>query len=558
MFSKDNKVSMKRRVFAAAAAMLVTSALVVPAAAYAADNDQYTPADVPDELTTAVDEAKNAGITVTQSEDVKQPNQSASDKDYAAQVKALKELIEKAKANTEACTQAQGLAKRINDRVDELKAQYPNAKVTTRSITASDLAEYERQANNAGAENEAALNKYTTEKAEVDRHNADTKRVEDNLKNHSLYKDEASGIYVTGQWNPTGHGLGYYSKLTAHLVDAAKKGTVLFKETGWVPNSSAVKDANTQVIVNPTKASIPNGVNDSTISSGTPTALLTDVKVGTSFTITNAAEDDNGTMYDVKLEVTAIDRSNLLPGSEIADKTVNLVVGYENGTGKHRGILFDYMNANDITVKATFLDKSGNPVRSLQAFAVGDVDFHQSSTVIFNQSNLDVMNPPNSQLTCSGKRCTANFMNNVDGFNEAPKGTFAASGVGTSLTYKHEAPNANARDLTEFGLFGTGASLASDKIEYLPDPDLNLVKVSEPTCPAALTAAWHKNLVKVPPTPPTPPTPNTPPAPPATPKKPQKKLARTGVGTFGVATVSVILLLAAAGVLIVKIRAAKE
>ena len=29
MFSKDNKVSMKRRVFAAAAAMLVTSALVV-------------------------------------------------------------------------------------------------------------------------------------------------------------------------------------------------------------------------------------------------------------------------------------------------------------------------------------------------------------------------------------------------------------------------------------------------------------------------------------------------------------------------------------------------
>ena len=111
MFSKDNKVSMKRRVFAAAAAMLVTSALVVPAAAYAADNDQYTPADVSDELTTAVDEAKNAGITVTQSEDVKQPNQSASDKDYAAQVKALKELIEKAKANTEACTQAQGLAK---------------------------------------------------------------------------------------------------------------------------------------------------------------------------------------------------------------------------------------------------------------------------------------------------------------------------------------------------------------------------------------------------------------------------------------------------------------
>ncbi len=45
-----------------------------------------TPADVSDELTTAVDEAKNAGITVTQSEDVKQPNQSASDKDYAAQV----------------------------------------------------------------------------------------------------------------------------------------------------------------------------------------------------------------------------------------------------------------------------------------------------------------------------------------------------------------------------------------------------------------------------------------------------------------------------------------
>lgn len=188
MFSKDNKVSMKRRVFAAAAAMLVTSALVVPAAAYAADNDQYTPADVPDELTTAVDEAKNVGITVTQSEDVKQPNQSASDKDYAAQVKALKELIEKAKANTEACTQAQGLAKRINDRVDELKAQYPNAKVTTRSITASDLAEYERQANNAGAENEAALNKYTTEKAEVDRHNADTKRVEDSLKNHSCIR----------------------------------------------------------------------------------------------------------------------------------------------------------------------------------------------------------------------------------------------------------------------------------------------------------------------------------------------------------------------------------
>ena len=187
-------------------------------------------------------------------------------------------------------------------------------------------------------------------------------------------------------------------------------------------------------------------------------------------------------------------------GAETDDKSVNLVVGYENGSGKHRGILFDYMNANDITISATFLDKSGNPVRSLQAFAVGDVDFHQSSTVTFNQSNLDVMNPPNSQLTCSGKRCTANFMNNVDGFNEAPKGTFAASGVGTSLTYKHEAPNAIARDLTEFGLFGTGASLASDKIEYLPDPDLNLVKVSEPTCPAALTAAWHKNLVKVPPT----------------------------------------------------------
>ncbi len=104
-------------------------------------------------------------------------------------------------------------------------------------------------------------------------------------------------------------------------------------------------------------------MNDSTISSGTPTALLTNVKAGTTFTITNAAEDDHGTMYDVKITVTAIDRSNLKPGTETDDKSVNLVVGYENGSGKHRGILFDYMNANDITISATFLDKSGNPVR---------------------------------------------------------------------------------------------------------------------------------------------------------------------------------------------------
>ncbi|SER10418.1 putative cross-wall-targeting lipoprotein signal domain-containing proteiin [Streptococcus gallolyticus] len=458
-----------------------------------------------DDLNTAISNAEDAGVTVSQTTSETVANQEEAQADYATQtenleaITAAQEQINAENAQitadnevlNEAYESAKAQADSTNQAVSEAQATYPTTVTETTVNYGDGTSTTDYQAGQAQAEsiakaNEQAVSDYLAEKAEVDAYNAQVKAREDALKNNNLASDEANYLYVIGEFDTNATGLDYYKNITVVTLDPNAKAA---KTLGWQEN---------------TTISNPNGVtvtshdtaNDPAIYGTTSDFLykITETTVGDSFTLNNVGTAKDGTNISAIVTITK--------ASALTDKEDSWFL---IGKTADNGVAVDYWNYDNLELTFLFVDDNGNAIKMVVASVAGDVDNDQTSKIEFEGNTLNYVNPDGSGLIANADKSLTGLGFAVDGYQQAPQGTYLMVGSSTTVTYKHTSDdnvvdsNGNIVNYIEFDLFGTTSMVETEEFKYLPDPTLTLTSVSLPSSPVEtplkdnLTATYHLN-----------------------------------------------------------------
>ncbi len=460
---------------------------------------------VSDDLNTAISNAEDAGVTVSQTTSETVTNQEEAQADYATQTENLEavtaqqeqinaenaQITADNEALNEAYESAKAQADSTNQAVSEAQATY-GATVTETTVDYGDgtsMADYQAgqaQAEKIAKANEQAVSDYLAKKAEVDAYNAQVKAREDALKNNNLASDEANYLYVIGEFDTNATGLDYYKNITVVTLDPNAKAA---KTLGWQEN---------------TTISNPNGVtvtshdtaNDPAIYGTTSDFLykITETTVGDSFTLNNVGTAKDGTNISAIVTITK--------ASALTDKEDSWFL---IGKTADNGVAVDYWNYDNLELTFLFVDDNGNAIKMVVASVAGDVDNDQTSKIEFEGNTLNYVNPDGSGLIANADSSLTGLGFAVDGYQQAPQGTYLMVGSSTTVTYKHTSDdnvvdsNGNIVNYIEFDLFGTTSMVETEEFKYLPDPTLTLTSVSLPSSPVEtplkdnLTATYHLN-----------------------------------------------------------------
>ncbi|WCQ70654.1 putative cross-wall-targeting lipoprotein signal domain-containing proteiin [Streptococcus pasteurianus] len=458
-----------------------------------------------DELNTAISDAENAGVTVSQTTSETVVNQEEAQADYATQAESLEAVIaQQEQINTEnaqitadnqalneAYESAKAQAESTNQAVSEAQSTY-GATVTETTIDYGDgTLTTDYQAGQAQAEsitkaNEQAVSDYLTEKAAVDAYNAQVKAREDALKSNNIASDEANYLYVTGEFDTNATGLAYYQNIKVVTLDPNAKTA---QSLGWQDNTT-ISNANGVTVTSHDTA------NDPAIYGTTSDFLykVTEATVGDTFTLNNIGKATDGTNINAIVMITK--------ASALTDKEDSWFV---IGKTADNGIAVDYWNYDNLGLSFQFVDDSGNAVKLVVASVVGDVDNDQTSKIEFEGNTLNYVNPDGSGLIANADNSLTGLGFAVDGYQQAPQGTYLMVGSSTTVNYTHTSDanvideNGNIVNYIEFDLFGTTSMVETEEFKYLPDPTLTLTSVSLPSSPVEtplkdnLTATYHLN-----------------------------------------------------------------
>lgn len=458
-----------------------------------------------DKLNTAISDAENAGVTVSQTTSETVVNQEEAQADYATQAESLEAVIaQQEQINTEnaqitadnqalneAYESAKAQAESTNQAVSEAQSTY-GATVTETTIDYGDgTLTTDYQAGQAQAEsitkaNEQAVSDYLTEKAAVDAYNAQVKAREDALKSNNIASDEANYLYVTGEFDTNATGLAYYQNIKVVTLDPNAKTA---QSLGWQDNTT-ISNANGVTVTSHDTA------NDPAIYGTTSDFLykVTEATVGDTFTLNNIGKATDGTNINAIVMITK--------ASALTDKEDSWFV---IGKTADNGIAVDYWNYDNLGLSFQFVDDSGNAVKLVVASVVGDVDNDQTSKIEFEGNTLNYVNPDGSGLIANADNSLTGLGFAVDGYQQAPQGTYLMVGSSTTVNYTHTSDanvideNGNIVNYIEFDLFGTTSMVETEEFKYLPDPTLTLTSVSLPSSPVEtplkdnLTATYHLN-----------------------------------------------------------------
>lgn len=458
-----------------------------------------------DELNTAISDAENAGVTVSQTTSETVVNQEEAQADYATQAESLEAVTaQQEQINTEnaqitadnqalneAYDNAKAQAESTNRAVSEAQSTY-GATVTETTVNYGDgtsTTDYQAgqvQAENVAKANSQAISDYLAKKAEVDAYNAQVKAREDALKSNNIASDEANYLYVTGEFDTNATGLAYYQNIKVVTLDPNAKTA---QSLGWQDNTT-ISNANGVTVTSHDTA------NDPAIYGTTSDFLykVTEATVGDTFTLNNIGKAIDGTNINAIVTITK--------ASALTDKEDSWFV---IGKTADNGIAVDYWNYDNLGLSFQFVDDSGNAVKLVVASVVGDVDNDQTSKIEFDGNTLNYVNPDGSGLIANADKSLTGLGFAVDGYQNAPQGTYLMVGSSATVNYTHTSDdnvvdgNGNIVNYIEFDLFGTTSMVTTEVFKYLPDPTLALTSVTLPTSPVEtplkdnLTATYHLN-----------------------------------------------------------------
>lgn len=458
-----------------------------------------------DELNTAISDAENAGITVSQTTSETVVNQEEAQADYATQAESLEAVTaQQEQINTEnaqitadnqalneAYDNAKAQAESTNQAVSEAQSTY-GATVTETTVNYGDgtsTTDYQAgqvQAENVAKANSQAISDYLAKKAEVDAYNAQVKAREDALKNNNIASDEANYLYVTGEFDTNATGLAYYQNIKVVTLDPNAKTA---QSLGWQDNTTISN-------VNGVTVTSHDTGNDPAIFGTTSDFLykVTEATVGDTFTLNNIGKATDGTNINAIVTITK--------ASALTDKEDSWFV---IGKTADNGIAVDYWNYDNLGLSFQFVDDSGNAVKLVVASVVGDVDNDQTSKIEFEGNTLNYVNPDGSGLIANADNSLTGLGFAIDGYQNAPQGTYLMVGSSATVNYTHTSDdnvvdgNGNIVNYIEFDLFGTTSMVTTEEFKYLPDPTLALTSVTLPTSPVEtplkdnLTATYHLN-----------------------------------------------------------------
>ena len=458
-----------------------------------------------DELNTAISDAENTGVTVSQTTSETVVNQEEAQADYATQAESLEAVTaQQEQINTEnaqitadnqalneAYESAKAQAESTNQAVSEAQSTY-GATVTETTVDYGDgtlTTDYQAgqaQAESIAEANEQAVSDYLTEKAAVDAYNAQVKAREDALKSNNIASDEANYLYVTGEVDTNATGLAYYQNIKVVTLDPNAKTA---QSLGWQDNTT-ISNANGVTVTSHDTA------NDPAIYGTTSDFFykVTEATVGDTFTLNNIGKATDGTNINAIVTITK--------ASALTDKEDSWFV---IGKTADNGIAVDYWNYDNLGLSFQFVDDSGNAVKLVVASVVGDVDNDQTSKIEFDGNTLNYVNPDGSGLIANADKSLTGLGFAVDGYQQAPQGTYLMVGSSTTVNYTHTSDdnvvdgNGNIVNYIEFDLFGTTSMVTTEEFKYLPDPTLTLTSVTLPTSPVEtplkdnLTATYHLN-----------------------------------------------------------------
>lgn len=458
-----------------------------------------------DELNTAISDAENAGVTVSQTTSETVVNQEEAQADYATQAESLEAVTaQQEQINTEnaqitadnqalneAYDNAKAQAESTNRAVSEAQSTY-GATVTETTVNYGDgtsTTDYQAgqvQAENVAKANSQAISDYLAKKAEVDAYNAQVKAREDALKSNNIASDEANYLYVTGEFDTNATGLAYYQNIKVVTLDPNAKTA---QSLGWQDNTT-ISNANGVTVTSHDTA------NDPAIHGTTSDFLykVTEATVGDTFTLNNIGKATDGTNINALVTITK--------ASALTDKEDSWFV---IGKTADNGIAVDYWNYDNLGLSFQFVDDSGNAVKLVVASVVGDVDNDQTSKIEFEGNTLNYVNPDGSGLIANADNSLTGLGFAIDGYQNAPQGTYLMVGSSATVNYTHTSDdnvvdgNGNIVNYIEFDLFGTTSMVTTEEFKYLPDPTLALTSVTLPTSPVEtplkdnLTATYHLN-----------------------------------------------------------------
>ncbi|WP_431769718.1 putative cross-wall-targeting lipoprotein signal domain-containing proteiin [Streptococcus gallolyticus] len=458
-----------------------------------------------DDLNTAISNAEDAGVTVSQTTSETVANQEEAQADYATQTENLEAITAQQEqinaenaqitADNEALNEAYESAKTqadsTNQAVSEAQATY-GATVTETTVNYGDgtsTTDYQAgqvQAENVAKANSQAISDYLAKKAEVDAYNAQVKAREDALKNNNIASDEANYLYVTGEFDTNATGLAYYQNIKVVTLDPNAKAA---QTLGWQDNTT-ISNANGVTVTSHDTATDP-------AIYGTTSDFLykvTESTAGDTFILNNIGTATDGTNINAVVTITK--------ASALTDKEDSWFV---IGKTADNGIAVDYWNYDNLGLSFQFVDDNGNAVKLVVASVVGDVDNDQTSKIEFEGNTLNYVNPDGSGLIANADKSLTGLGFAVDGYQQAPQGTYLMVGSSTTVNYTHTSDanvideNGNIVNYIEFDLFGTTSMVETEEFKYLPDPTLTLTSVTLPTSPvetplkANLTATYHLN-----------------------------------------------------------------
>lgn len=459
-----------------------------------------------DELSTAISNAESTGVTVSQDTSETVANQEEAQADYTSQAESLEavtaqqeqintenaQITADNQALTEAYENAKAQADSTNQAVSEAQATYSNVTVNETTVNygdgtlATDYQAGQTQAESIAKANEQAVSDYLTEKAAVDAYNAQVKAREDALKNNNIASDEANYLYVTGEFDTNATGLAYYQNIKVVTLDPNAKTA---QSLGWQDNTT-ISNANGVTVTSHDTA------NDPAIYGTTSDFLykISEATAGDTFTLNNIGTATDGTNINAIVTITK--------ASALTDKEDSWFV---IGKTADNGIAVDYWNYDNLGLSFQFVDDSGNAVKLVVASVVGDVDNDQTSKIEFDGNTLNYVNPDGSGLIANADKSLTGLGFAVDGYQQAPQGTYLMVGSSTTVNYTHTSDanvideNGNIVNYIEFDLFGTTSMVETEEFKYLPDPTLILTSVNLPSTPVEtplkdnLTATYHLN-----------------------------------------------------------------
>ncbi|WP_399554876.1 putative cross-wall-targeting lipoprotein signal domain-containing proteiin, partial [uncultured Streptococcus sp.] len=389
------------------------------------------------DLNTAISNAEDAGVTVSQTTSETVANQEEAQADYATQAENLEavtaqqeqinaenaQITADNQALNEAYESAKAQADSTNQAVSEAQATY-GATVTETTINYGDgtsTADYQAgqaQAESIAKVNEQAVSDYLTEKAAVDAYNAQVKAREDALKNNNLASDEANYLYVTGEFDTSATGLAYYRNIKVVTLDPNAKAA---QTLGWQDNTTISN-------VNGVTVTSHDTANDPAIYGTTSDFLykITEATAGDTFTLNNIGTATDGTNINAIVTITK--------ASSLTDKEESWFV---IGKTADNGIAVDYWNYDNLGLSFQFVDDNGNAIKLVVASVVGDVDNDQTSKIEFDGNTLNYVNPDGSGLIANADKSLTGLGFAVDGYQQAPQGTYLMVGSSTTVNYTH-------------------------------------------------------------------------------------------------------------------------